>query len=250
MGSTTRDYSIFEKFEFEYQPVGVKFLLNRPAGLEKLDKELPICRMFREAQDTEPFYSSQENHSCVDKLVLGMVEPEPIYESGQIGARERIYQEARANGRIYRHVQKIPRNTVRYVAFSSIAKLPFEPDLLIITAKPSQAEIILRAASYSTGKPITSKITPVLMCAWLFAYPYLSGELNYTVTGIGYGMRMQKTLPEGLFLISVPFDLIPMLLENLQEMQWVLPMTTLGEAERKEMSANIMEEIRQDYLKG
>ncbi len=88
------------------------------------------------------------------------------------------------------------------------------------------------------------------MCAWLFAYPYLSGELNYTITGIGYGIRMQKILPEGLFLISVPFDLIPMLLDNLEEMEWVLPMTTLSDAERSEFSGKIMDEIRQEYLNG
>jgi uncharacterized protein (DUF169 family) len=250
MQSKWRDYSILDKFEFEYKPVGVKFLLNRPEGLEQIDKELPICRMFREAQDSQPFYSAAENHACVDRLVLGFVEPEPIMESGQIGAKEGIYQEARANSRIYLHIQKIPYNTVRYVAFSSLDKLTFEPDLLIITAKPSQAEIILRAISYSTGKPLTTKITPVLMCAWVFAYPHLTGELNYTVTGIGYGMRMQKTLPDGLFLISVPYDIIPMMLENLQKMEWVLAMTNLGETERKELSTRIMEEIKQEYLNG
>ncbi len=250
MPAKKHDYSIFEKFEFEYSPVGVKFLLNRPNDIEQTDKQMPICRMFREAQDTQPFYAAQENFSCVDKLVLGMMEPEPIYESGQIGAKENIYQEARANSRIYNYIQKIPRDNVRYVAFSSLDKLSFEPDLLIITAKPSQAEILLRAISYSTGKPITAKCTPVLMCAWLFAYPYLSGELNYTITGIGYGIRMQKILPEGLFLISVPFDLIPMLLDNLEEMEWVLPMTTLSDAERSEFSGKIMDEIRQEYLNG
>jgi uncharacterized protein (DUF169 family) len=250
MQATPRDYSILERFNFEYKPVGVKLLLNRPAGLEKTDKIMPICRMFREAQDSRPFYAAQDNFSCVDRLVLGMVDPEPIFESGQIGTKEKIYQEARANRRIYQYIQKLPRNNVRYVAFSSVDKLSFEPDLLVITAKPSQAEILLRAVGYSTGKPVTSKFTTVLMCAWIFAYPYISGELNYIVTGIGYGFRMQKILPEGLFLISVPFDLIPMLLENLKEMEWVLPMTTLSESERGEFSAKIMEEIRQEYLNG
>jgi hypothetical protein len=88
------------------------------------------------------------------------------------------------------------------------------------------------------------------MCAWLFSYPYVTGEMNYTVTGIGYGIRMQRVLPEGLFLISVPYDLIPMLIENLKEMEWVLPMTTLSEGDRKEFSAKIMEEIQEEYRNG
>jgi len=72
----------------------------------------------------------------------------------------------------------------------------------------------------------------------------------YSVTGLGYGMRIKKLLPEGLLLISVPYDIIPMLIENLHEMDWVLPITTLNDEERGKYSAKIMEEIRQEYLNG
>ncbi len=244
------DFSIFERFNFERKPVGVKFLLNKPKDLEHLDDKIPICRMLGEAQNRAPFYADMNNFVCVDKLVLGMEDPAPTTESGQIGAKEKIYQEARANSRIYQYIKKIPKDTVRYVAFSTVDKMPFTPDLLICTAAPSQAEILFRALSFSTGKPLSSTFTPVLMCAWIFAYPYLTGEMNYTITGIGYGMRMQKILPEGLFLISIPHDLIPMLIDNLQEMEWILPMTILTGKERNEFSARAMDEIKQEYLNG
>ena len=181
---------------------------------------------------------------------MGLEDPDPVTESGQIGAKERIYQEARANARIYGHIQRIPKDTVRYVAFSTLDKLSFSPDLLILTATPSQAEILLRALSYSTGKPVVSKCTPVLMCGWIFSYPYLTGEMNYVVTGIGYGMKNQKLLPEGLFLISVPYDVIPMMLENLKEMELVLPITRMGDEERSEYSVKVMSKIRQEYENG
>jgi uncharacterized protein (DUF169 family) len=228
----------------------MKYLLNKPEGIAKLDKSMPICQMFREAQDRSPFYAAGENFACVERLLLGFMEPEPTVESGQIGAKERIYQEARANRRIYQYVPKLAKGTVRYVAFSPVNQLTFEPDVLVITASPEQAEIILRALSFSTGKPLTSKITPVLMCAWVFLYPYVHGELNYTITGLGYGMRTKKLLPEGLVLISVPFDLIPMLIDNLQDMDWVLPITAMSEEERKQFSMKVMEEIRQEYENG
>jgi uncharacterized protein (DUF169 family) len=250
MANTHRDYSIFDRFNFEHQPVGMKYVLNKPEGIEKLDKSIPICQMFREAQDRSPFYAAGENFACVERLLLGFMEPEPIYESGQIGAKERIYQEARANRRIYQYAPKLTKGTVRYVTFSPLNKLSFEPDVLVITASPPQAEIILRALSYSTGKPLTTKITPVLMCAWVFLYPYVNGELNYTITGLGYGMRIKKLLPEGLVLISVPYDLIPMLIDNLKEMDWVMPITTLNEEERQKFSTRVMEEIRQEYQNG
>ena len=63
-------------------------------------------------------------------------------------------------------------------------------------------------------------------------------------------MRMKKLLPEGLVLISLPYDLIPMLMENLHEMDWILPVTQLNEEERTKLSIKIMEEIRQEYENG
>jgi hypothetical protein len=39
----TQDLSIFNKFNFENQPVGVEFLFFRPEGIEQLDKSrLPV----------------------------------------------------------------------------------------------------------------------------------------------------------------------------------------------------------------
>jgi uncharacterized protein (DUF169 family) len=247
MQSTPRDYSVFSKFNFERSPVGVKYLLNRPDGIERLDKEMALCEMFKEAQEREPFYVSQENFACLGSLVLGMEEPEPIVVAGEIGAKEGIYNEARANKRIYQYVHKLPRDTVRYVAFSPVDRLSFDPDILIITGNVSQAEIILRAASYTTGKILTTKSTPVIVCSWLFAYPYVSGELNYTISGLGTGMKARKVLPEGLMLISVPYDILPMLTENLQEMQWVLPLHKLAD-EDEEYFKRTAEEIRQEYM--
>ena len=58
-------------------------------------------------------------------------------------------------------------------------------------------------------------------CSWLFAYPYLSGEMNFVSTGLGFGMRRRKLFPEGLHIISIPFDQITPLLQTLQEMPWV-----------------------------
>ena len=54
-------------------------------------------------------------------------------------------------------------------------------------------------------------------------YPYLTGELNYVITGLGHGMKRRKLFPEGRQMVSIPFDLLPSLLQNLQEMPWDLP---------------------------
>lgn len=250
MSSIPRDYSVFNKFNFERKPVGVKFLLNRPEGIKQLDKGLALCEMFKEAQNREPFYAAAENFTCLGSTVLGMKDFEPLFEAGQIGPKEGIYREARANRRIYDYLPTLKKDTVRYVAFSPVDQLTFDPDLLIVTASVSQAEIIFRAMCYSTGKMMTTKTTPVVMCAWLFVYPFVSGEMNYTVSGLGYGMKSRKVLPEGLMLISIPYDLLPGLTENLQDMQWVLTSYTLDEEERMKYLKKVGNELRQEYQNG
>ena len=247
MSSSKQDLSIFNKFNFERPPVGVKFLFGKPEGIKKLDKTLALCEMLREAQTSAPFYATKEDFECVGPLILGMAEPEPIFESGQLGPRLELFNEPRANNRIYYYIPRMIRGTVNYLAFSSLDKLSFTPDVLIVTAKPSQAEVILRAMTYSTGKMWTAKGTSVIGCAWLFVYPYLSGELNFTVTGLGVGMKARQVLPEGLILISIPWDLFSTLGENLQDMKWVPIEHTRSRDENSKEFIKLAQELEREF---
>ena len=152
-----------------------------------------------------------------------MVEPNELFESGQVGPRLGVYEEARTNRRLYQYVPMLQKNTVSYVAFSSIDQLTFNPDVLVVCANSSQAEVILRASSYQTGKMWQSKLTNVMGCSWIYIYPYVSGELNYHVTNLVHGMRGRHVLPDGVFVISIPFDMLGPIIENLQNLEWVLP---------------------------
>jgi len=117
----------------------------------------------------------------------------------------------------------IGKGVVNYVAFSPINKILFDPDVLVILANTSQTEILLRAMSYRTGKMWSSKCSAAIGCAWIYAYPYLTGELNYTITGLGRGMRRRKLFPEGHQLVSIPPDLLPSMLQALGDMPWIPP---------------------------
>jgi uncharacterized protein (DUF169 family) len=221
------DLSIYSQFNFTRSPVGVKFLFFRPEGLKPLaaDKNFSFCELLVEAQKTAtPFYFGKENNeTCVGKILLGMQEMEPFAESGQIGARLGIFQEPRANYIFYQYVPKFDKGTIHYIAFSPIDKLTFEPDLLIITANPSQAEIVMRAMTYSTGELYNSRTTPVMGCAWIYIYPYQSGKVNFIIPEMVHGMRGRELFAEGSLLISIPYHWIPIMTQNLKEMEWHLP---------------------------
>jgi uncharacterized protein (DUF169 family) len=218
------DLSIFRKFEFEHPPVGVKFLFSRPEGIEKLDKPAAICEMIRVAQERgTPFYFSRNEEDCFGRVVLGMDDAPLAAEAGLLGQRFGVYEEPRANERIYQHIPKLAKGTVNYAAFATLETLTFEPDLLILLATASEAEIVLRAMSYSTGELWESVKTPVLSCSWIFAYPWLTGKVNHMVTGMAFGSRARQAMPMGWILISIPWDKMPGILRSLEKMTWDLP---------------------------
>jgi uncharacterized protein (DUF169 family) len=246
MSSRPQELSIFNKFKFERKPVGVKFLPAKPRGIKRLDKILDFCEMLVEAQQGSTFYVTKRNFTCVGPLILGMVDSDPVFESGRVGPKLEVFKHARANRKIYRFLPKLAKDTANYVAFSPLDKLSFEPDVLVVTADPSQAEIILRANSYTTGNMWSAKGTPVAACAWLYIYPYVSGEINFMMPGFSFGMRSRRLFPEGVLLISIPRHLLPDIVKNLQDMKWVPHSYTIGREEHKKKARRIVEALRRE----
>ncbi len=244
------DFSIYKDFQFERPPIGVNYLFHKPEGIEQLEKSLGLCEMLKEAhQRSTPFYFSKDNENCFGKQFLGMAgESSPVSEGGLQGIKLGIFQEPYANVRIRQFISKLEKGTVNYVTFSQLDKLTLEPDLLILTANPSQAEIVLRAMTYSTGEMYESKSTFVGGCSWLYTYPYISGKVNYITTGLAYGMKGRKIFPEGLLLISIPFQWIPTITQNLKEMKWVLSAFSLDRDGFIRHEQEIMEKLAKECL--
>jgi uncharacterized protein (DUF169 family) len=221
----TEEYvAILDKFDFEVPPVGVKFLSKRPDMVERLEEKMALCEMLKKAQGGSAFFADAANHACEAGLyVLGQADIGEPFANGDFGAGLKIFEEPRSASRLYLHIPKIGGGIVNYIAFSPLDQLQFEPDLLILLASIRQTEIILRAMSYRSAKIWISKFSPAIGCAWTYSYPFLTGELNYFATGLGHGMKRRKLFPEGRHIISIPFDLLPSLLQTLQDMPWVLP---------------------------
>jgi uncharacterized protein (DUF169 family) len=241
------DLSVYKKLNLERPLVGVKYLLQKPEGIEPLDKELAFCEMLKEAQQRiTPFYFTKEQETCAGKIALGMVDVSVASQAGLLGEKFELFQEARANANlvysIFSRFPKPAKGTINYVAYSQLDRIPFDPDLLVLVATPGQAEIVLRAMSYSTGQLWETLTTPVFACASLYVYPYQTGKVNYTITGMSFGMKTKKVFPEGLVLISIPYQWIPVITQNLNKMEWVPP----GYREDKEAFLKMERETMQE----
>jgi len=217
------EFVVFEELQHARPPIGVKFYLSRPKELERLADKIALCEMIKVAQEGKSFFATEEDFDCVGPFILGMRKPDPLFESGQIGPHIGVFDEPRANARLYKFIPMLPLETCRAIAFSPLSQIPFSPDVVIFTLPPSEAEIVLRALTYSTGGVWESKLTPVMGCSWLLVYPYLTGRPNYMVTNLVHGMKARHVFPDGLVVLSVPFDYLLTLTHNLKRMHWRLP---------------------------
>ncbi len=217
------DLSAFSRLGLERPPVGVKYLFFRPEGMEQLpvEKSLSLCEMLKEAQFAEkPFYFGRENNeTCVGKILLGMADMEPFAEAGEIGPRLSMVQEARVNNNFYHHVPRLSKGIINYVAFAPIDQLTFDPDVLVVAGQPKQAEAVMRAMTYSTGEPYTSKSTMVMGCSWVFIYPFETGNVNYLLPEMIHGMTGRELFEPNTLLVSIPYRWLPTIARNLGEIK-------------------------------
>jgi len=210
---------------------------------------MALCEMIKEAQQTgQPFYATKANEDCVGSVPMGWVSKMPVWaESGQLGPKWGIFEEPRANSKIYFDVPRFSPGVARYIVFSPVAKLNFDPDLVILLAEPSQAEIVFRAMLYSDGGVIESVTTNVLACAYMFAYPYRTGKVNYVVTGLAFGSKGRQIFPEGKLLITIPWNWVRKIVDNLNRMEWHLPAYSMTKEEFAAAAAKLHEEVAAEF---
>jgi uncharacterized protein (DUF169 family) len=227
MALKKKDWSILEKLGFDIKPIGVKYLVDPPEAMKKLEGKMPLCEMLQKAQQTGPFYIDSSHHACeAGAYVLGQKKIQQAFISGGFGAGLGAFKDFRAAARVYNYIPTISKGVLNYVAFAPIESSGDQeadleaPDVAILLADTRQTWILMRAVSYETGEKWTSHFSPVIGCAWLFAWPYIKGQINFIATGLGFGMRRRHLFPDGLHFVAIPFDRWASLLRVLREMPW------------------------------
>lgn len=228
MGLKKEDWSILDRLEFAIKPVGVSYLVDPPESIQKLDGKMALCEMLKKAQEEAPFYIDAYQHGCeAGAYILGQEQIQKPFISGGFGAGLGAFKDLRAAARVYNYIPTISEGVLNHVVFSAIDSKRDEndeldaPDVTIILADTRQAWILLRALSFETGEQWEGHFSPVIGCAWLFAWPYIEGRVNSFATGMGFGMRRRSLFPQGMQFIAIPFDRMPSILRVLKEMPWI-----------------------------
>lgn len=186
-------YSILDRFEFDVPPVGVKYRTEKPEGVARLEDHLALCEMLKRAQQGDAFFSDRQNHACeAGAYILGQQDLREPYYNGEFGAGLKLFDSPRSAARLYNYIPTMVKGMVRYTVFAPLNRLDLDPDVLLCLCEIDQTEILLRAMSYRTGRMWSSSYSSAIGCAWLFVHPYLSGEMNYSITGLGHGMKRRR----------------------------------------------------------
>ena len=219
-----RDYSIYKKFNFERQPVSINYCFFKPEGVKILDKPVGLCEMPKVCQEKgEPFYITAAEEDCVGKKFLNLpkeVEHMRFPDGGRLGVNLTAMQRPGVNLRLRKFCPNMEPGSVNFVLYTPFDKLVYEPDLLVFVCPATQAEVLLRANTYTTGEPFESIGTTVGNCCSLFVYPFQTGKINYMVSGLSWGMNGRHVYPEGLVMVVIPYQKLGTVTENLNEMVW------------------------------
>lgn len=228
---------LFGKLELEYAPIAIKYHLVPPANCPKSEKKMAFCQFVKEAQTTlSSFYIDKTNDDCYGKMALGMEPKSPVGASGQAGYDFEMYRSPIAGQQLYQKIEVLVPGTVNYVQFAPVSICDFDPDLIVCVADVEKADILLRASSYISGDLWESKSSPVLSCAWMYAYPIISGKVNHITTGMYHGLKRRKAYPAGLQIIAIPYAKIDEVVTALEQMSWTAIAFREDEESKAEMA--------------
>lgn len=232
---------LFTRMNMEYETVAIKFCYDKPEKIKRIDKPASLCEFARKASvGGEPFYITKDDEDCVGKNVLGMAPIPAFGASGSAGVDFGVFRTQAANARLYHNLTVLYPGACNYVIFCPLSKCDFDPDLLYCVADIAQGDLLMRATSYISGDLWETKGSCVIACNWMFTYPYVSGKVNYVISGLEHGMARRKVYPHGRMLITIPYQKIDEVVTALSEMDWKL-LAMREDAEGKEEMKERME---------
>ena len=213
----------FDRLQMPYPAIAIKFHYAKPEGVEHTDRHFSFCQYLKEAQVTgKNFFITRDDDNCFGKVALGMVPKPPLAASGIAGVDFGVYKTPAPNARLHNTYPTLVPGSVNFVQFCPVSSCTFDPDLVVCVAQPKQADIIMRATSYISGDLWESRSSCVMSCAWVYVYPYLSGKVNFCITGLHHGLKRRKLYPEGLHIIAIPYQKLGEVSAALEEMPWEL----------------------------
>jgi uncharacterized protein (DUF169 family) len=208
-----------ETLGLESSPIAISFSNEPPGGVEQMKGRIRLCQMLDKVRlDGESFYTDYENHGCDGGAYsCGLIMPSERLKTGEFLAKDLgLFGSKRAARRFISAIPRIEPETVKVVSFSPLEKATFEPDVVVLICNAKQGMKIAEAVAYQSGKN-TMGLTGPPICSAVVAYPFLSGEVVYSLGDMG-ARRSMKVKEEDIF-VAIPAELLPDIVANLGKLR-------------------------------
>ncbi|KAF1078424.1 hypothetical protein MKMG_00672 [Methanogenium sp. MK-MG] len=198
-------------------PVAVKFAKNEkgiPDGVEEISDAARHCKMVTMARtDGDILYARPDKHQCMGGAwALGLIELTPSLKSGEFYFKLGKFSSWAGCMRTIDSVPHVhPPGSEEVSTYATVyaplEKTPFDPHVVIIMAQPLVMLKIAQAILYKMGGRINTNMSGIQsVCADTCAYPYMSGEVNFSL-GCD-GSRKFSGIADDLMVMGFPAEML------------------------------------------
>ncbi len=177
-----------EKFGLEELPVAVKFYKTEaevPEGISKIEEPLRHCEMItKSAREGTIFYSTDKEQKCKGGAGAIHINTEPVPEkilTGEFYYNLGRFESKEAGKKVADELPKLPEFN-EAIVYAPLEKAEFEPDAVIVIAKPVQGMKLAQAIVYKDQPRVKADFSGIQsLCADAVSRPILTKTPNITL---------------------------------------------------------------------
>ena len=224
MNAMTYTSSLRDTLGIKKETIALKRMKDEPSTIEDYEGRNTLCFMMQEAlEGNKVFYTTLRNRMCLFCTATGMaltpydeLSNEKLKENLSFAVEaintfqdvETAFAAEKEAAAIFPKFEEL----CSAVVVGPTEKVP-DPDVVIISLNPDQANLLTRAYCYVTGTFIKG-YAGIGACRMIFPDAFIHKEPTFTVSDRSWRIAL-KLAPDELTLVTPP-DKLMMMLENLE----------------------------------
>lgn len=220
-----RDYvdwsnSLQKILDLEKSPVAIKLVSNPsevPEEVKKLDFPVRHCVSINMGALGAIFHLPAEQHACAAaKAALGISKLPEKVKSGKVPYMHGLASSQEAAARIMEEIPKLSTDGTLGTLVSPLDKAPFDPDVIVLVARPEQAMWVANSMIFEEGGPrLTANFAGMqASCGDVTVYPYKENEVNFSLGC--YGCRSAGKLQGEEMYVGIPREKMPTIVSGIR----------------------------------
>ena len=199
----------------ELDPVAINCSKVKAPDSDK--SKVRICQAILSAAKGLPQIIDKKNNACLGAAWhLGFIKIRDKKATDMIKKfvveGEKLFSSYQALDTLISQMEEVPDNSEASFILSPLEKSDYKPDIVIFICNPEQACRILTMITFIDGRMPKIKIGGPT-CRMAIMYPLLTNEVN--ISFYDYTARKICNIDKDKLLISIPYAMLPKIIENL-----------------------------------